>query len=168
VTTTDTLDSFFFPHEGDAEVNHALVESYYWKDWAKAIRAYCQSPRDPYHSYWFLWHHPATQRFFRGVRLSAFSECLDIHYVKVDPNTHRIEDKKSRNTKTEVWLEWGPWIDKDDSTPNIPDDGMASHDYRCDVGARTFDKAIVKLAKKVWKNYRDGCAEAGGIGDRVE
>ena len=158
------LDDIIAGRRGAREVNHALVESYYWDDLATAIRQYIDHPKDPYYAYRFLFNHPMCQRFFNTFRDSAFLECLDIGYIKVNPVTHRVEQDKSLNTKTAVWVELGPWIHDGE---HIPQGGIRSHDPRLDCRASTFDKALVKLARKVWKHYR---AQAVAIEDqeRVE
>lgn len=75
---------------------------------------------------------------------SMFQECLDMEVVKVDPDTNSISDNEEENTSTRIWLECGPY-QKDCRT----------HDINLDCGAKTFEKAIKKLAKKVKKVYGD-------------
>ena len=72
---------------------------------------------------------------------------LYIEIAKVDPETRRIEDDQSRNTKIEFWLEGGPFV-KDDDVGVIK-----SHDYELDCGGDTFEEAIIKYAALVRKHY---------------
>lgn len=152
----------------------ADIAVYSARDWAKILKAYFKNPKDFYASWYFLSEHPANKRTWKSKDgrhvdvYSAWSRNLDIMIVKVDPKTRRIESKvnknwkkngkgkhpedKKRNTATDVWLEWGPWS----TTPecgNTPAWDGPSHDPRCDVGAPTFEEAIVKLAAAVWKGY---------------
>lgn len=80
---------------------------------------------------------------------SQFKGCLDIDVVKVNPKTNSIDDNPELNTSTRVWLEAGPYIEK---TP--------THDISLDCGAKTFEKAIIKLAKLVKKRYGDNPEKA--------
>lgn len=70
-----------------------------------------------------------------------FRECLDIMVTKVNPANDTIEDDKSLNTKTVVWLECGPY-----------DPRYGVHDIDLDTGADTFEDAIVNLAQLVLDN----------------
>lgn len=130
------------PIEGWRERITAKVESDYWRHWARVIKAYVKNPRDAYNAFWFLHSHPAN----RHDGDSVFVQNLWVHYAKVDPTTHRIEDDKSRNTQTDVWLEWGPWDQAME---------MSTHDPRCDTGGATFERALINLAHNVWALYRD-------------
>ena len=73
-----------------------------------------------------------------------FQQCLDIEVVKVNPKNLTIDNKSKKNTKTQVWLECGPYLED-----------CLTHDINLDCGASTFEKAIIKLAKKVKKQYSD-------------
>lgn len=119
---------------------------------------------DFYSAWWFLEGHPAfKKKAYEGEHgtFAAFQDALNIHVAKVDPKTNRIEDEGVRNTKTEVWLECGRWESVDDrkkiENVDYPKDffGMFLHDYDLDCGADTFEKAIIKLARLVLKEYGD-------------
>ena len=56
----------------------------------------------------------------------------------------KIEDNKVLNTKVQVWLECGPFVD-----------GAITHDIDLDCGDDTFEIAIVELAELVRKHYSD-------------
>lgn len=86
--------------------------------------------------------------FLDKYKFSRFQECLDIQVVKVDPQTEMIHDNEVYNTATRVWLECGP-VDEDTDTTNI-------HDTDLDVGAYSFEQAIILLAEQVFKKYGDG------------
>lgn len=72
-----------------------------------------------------------------------FQDCLDIDICKVDPNTGEIDfETDENNTKTEVWLECGPWA---------PD--CKTHNDDLDCGGDTFEEAIINLAYLVREQY---------------
>jgi hypothetical protein len=153
----------------DLEYDHA-------KRWKKAVRRYEKNPKDFFNSYTFLVLHPANVRRFdldtlAGTPESWFMENLYIMVVKVDPKTKRIEtihnpnwkkdgrardlfDKK-RNTETNVWVEWGPYMEAEEfSTGDFaPTTGSSSHDPRTDTGGATFEEAIINLANNVYHLY---------------
>lgn len=109
-----------------------------------------------FHEAWnWLDNHPAF--FFQdklGAGWPAFKNALEIDVVKVDPITRIVEDDKSRNTHTEIWLECGPWLKEPDSeTGEI--ERQLSHDIELDCGGDTFEEAILKLAHLVIKKYGD-------------
>lgn len=82
-----------------------------------------------YDAYWFLRTHP------KGNFIAA----LDIDVAMVNPDTRRIDDDKTKNTRMEVWLETGP------------EQGL--HDIMLDCGGESFEEAIIKLAELVKKYY---------------
>ena len=88
---------------------------------------------------------------------------LDIHYVKTNGRGHILNDK-TKNIYEECWLEFGPlqydyhshdhktgkpysW-DKETTLQHV-------HDVRLDCGAKSFDAALVKLARLVLRHYGD-------------
>ena len=77
--------------------------------------------------------------FYKGI--DHFYECLDIEVVKVNPETNEIDDDNSKNTKTQVWLEFGG-ITYDETFKCL----MGIHDIDLDCGADTFEEAIIELA----------------------
>ena len=87
-----------------------------------------------YNAWYWLWGHPA----FHG----KFLYCLDIEPVLVNPATRRVEDDESLNTKTEIWLELGPYNSR-----------YATHDIDLDCGGWTFEEAIIKLRDLVEFKY---------------
>jgi hypothetical protein len=82
----------------------------------------------------------------------AYPDNLDIHYTKVNPKTHKIDDDKSKNAQVECWLEFG-------KVAYVVSDGTLHlqhwHDVKLDCGAPTFDEALVKLARLVKRHYGD-------------
>lgn len=119
-----------------------------------------------FHEAWHWLHeHPAF--FAKGTMgatypSSMFDEALDIVVSKVDPVTRKIEDDKSRNTHTEVWLECGG---VENPTENAVANGQVgeedikwghtTHDYELDCGGDTFEEAVLALANLVVKHYGD-------------
>lgn len=94
---------------------------------------------DFFDSFKFLSEHP--------IFSDAFSYCLDVDVVKVDPKTDRIEDDERRNTKTQVWLECGPAV------IDVHGNAHSIHDLSLDCGGDTFETAIIQLAKLVEQKY---------------
>ena len=99
---------------------------------------------DFYESYMYLKNHRIFHEFY-------FKDCLDIWVVKVNPENNRIEDDRSLNTKTQVFLETGPYLVG--KQYEEADHLHFSHDPRLDCGADTFEEAIIKLAKLVKRYY---------------
>jgi len=97
------------------------------------------------------------------VPFSCFEQNLCIMVVKVHPETGRIhptpDGESDPNTKTAIWLEWGPHFEQAElAEPGLPAEvwsanGLGSHDCRCDTGASSFEKAIVNLAHNVYALY---------------
>ena len=102
---------------------------------------------DFYTSYIYLQHHPIV--IYKGE--NYFHKCLDIEVVKVNPLNYEISWVNSDlNTKTRIWLEFGP-ITNDTELGIIP-----SHDYDLDTGGDTFEEAIINLANLVYDKYKNG------------
>lgn len=89
-----------------------------------------------YEAWEFLLEHKMFQRHFR--------ELLYIMVVKVNPLTNEVDDDRTKNTKTQVWLEVGPWSEQ-----------YHTHDWDLDCGGDTFEEAICKLADLVKQYYTD-------------
>jgi hypothetical protein len=103
-----------------------------------------------YDAWWFL----CTHRHFNNnhlERINFFEDNLDIEVVKVNPETDRIEDDESLNTKVQVWLECGGYYEDEETKLPIP-----SYDPRFDCGGDTFEEAIINLAELVRKYEGDG------------
>lgn len=80
---------------------------------------------------------------------------LDIHVTKVDPITRRVEQDDSRNTLTEIWLEFGPYENYTEQFPELPPHYQRTHDINLDCGGETFEEAIINLANLVFEHYGD-------------
>ena len=91
-------------------------------------------------AWWFLQDHKILEK-----RNTNVETCLDIFVTKVNPKTGKIDKDDTKNTETEVWLEFG-----------FPEKGTnyPTHDVRLDCGAETFEQAIVILANLVKKYYK--------------
>ena len=111
-------------------------------------------PNEFYEAWWWLQNHP---KFYHPeFNTPGFFETLDISVQKVDPETRRIEDDKSRNTRVEIWLEAGPYHVIQGDEVDLYGDGVAhSHDYDLDCGGATYEEAILKMAKLVKKHHGD-------------
>ena len=111
-----------------------------------------------YDAWWFLAEHPKFNHLKDGVpdARSGFFDNIDVYVAKVDPKTRIVEKDKSRNTEVEIWLEAGPWVPVDEQMgkPETYSE-MPSHDIRLDCGGKTYEKAIIKMAKLVLRYYGD-------------
>ena len=132
------------PQEGDREINQSYIHGYYWKDWRRALKKYLQDPRDSFNAIKFLELHPANQRLNWGCPEGSFNENLWTAFVKVDPVKKEIHQNKKHNTHTYVWVEWGPYDDRED---------CGTHDHRVDTGGDTFEDAMINLAHNIWVLY---------------
>jgi len=85
-----------------------------------------------------------------GGEFSAFVENLTIDVYKIDPKIKEINLNEKKNTKVIISIETGECIKagKDNDL-----DWSVSHDPALDVQASTFEKAFIKLAKKVERHY---------------
>ena len=120
---------------------------------------------DFYEAWWYLVEHGAfiskplyedTKHIDGGaVESSDFQYLLNIDVQKVNPATHKIDDDESKNTKTEVWLEFGPWYEETDENiqKTLGSKWVHFHDVRLDCGADTFEEAIIELANLVEEYY---------------
>jgi len=91
----------------------------------------------------------------------GFLECVEINPTFVNPETAMIDDDHSKNTRLDVWLESGGWIDRalrnDDSTLKVTryDRYEACHDPVLDCGGTTIEEAFLELAVRVKFYYTD-------------
>ena len=103
---------------------------------------------DDFHAAWhWLYEHPYFH-YTRWPGESGFKEGLYLMVMKVDPETRRFEDDRSRNTHTEIWLENGPYVDEDGRDQHC-------HDIELDCGGDTFEEAICNMAKEVMEQQGD-------------
>lgn len=111
---------------------------------------------DFYEAYHFLSEH---HYFEHGKwKEPMFEEALTIAVVKVNPLTDAIGDDNNLNTKTQIWLECGPW----EELPEHEWHGYV-HDIDLDCGGDTFEDAIVALANLVHEKYGENPEGYGDI-----
>jgi hypothetical protein len=113
-----------------------------------------------YEAWWWLHDHPINLRpepKLKGptkeIPVGLYE--LDIHVAKVNPATNEIDAHKKLNTETQIWLEFGPFVNYAEGFPEFSPNYHRSHDIRLDCGGKTFEEAIIKLAELVKKNYGD-------------
>lgn len=98
-------------------------------------------------------------REWPDMTVPAISENFDIHYARVDERGRVNKDSK-KNISTECWLELGP-VEWGYHQPEYETKEGARcykvhfHDVGLDCGGKTFDDALVKLARKVLRKYGD-------------
>lgn len=103
---------------------------------------------DFYEAYNWLEEHPIFMYNYNGTPTkSMFNPCLVIQVIKVNPENLTIDDNVVINTKVQVWLECGPYLQNND---------QYAHDIYLDCGADTFELAIIELANNVKKYYGSG------------
>lgn len=113
---------------------------------------------DFYTAWHFLCEHP---HFFYGGKLRGknepgFEERLSVMVVKLDPELDEITGDPVKDVMTQVWLECGPYDDPEGweaSLAQWANYGVPVHDIDLDVGADTFEIAIVLLAQKVLDRF---------------
>lgn len=71
---------------------------------------------------------------------------IDIDFMKVNPKTSEQDEDETKNTQFEYWIEAGSF-DKNSNS--------FCHDTDLDCGGKTFEEAIINLAKLVKKYYGD-------------
>lgn len=101
---------------------------------------------DFFDAYHFLRDHEMVKH----NKVSQFERCLDISVVKINPETDMIDEYDENNTKTQVWLEFGPYNSEEN---------CVVHDYNLDCCADTVEEGIIKLADLVKLHYRDNGEE---------
>jgi len=107
---------------------------------------------DFYEAYWWLYEHPFFQYEvpqIKTFKYSFFEHALDLEIVKVNPKNSTIEDDRSLNTKTEVWIEVA-------SDYNNEYNYCSTHEWYLDCGGDTFEAAVLRLAENVYKYYKNG------------
>lgn len=83
-----------------------------------------------------------------------FEKCLYVEVVKVNPETGIIDYDNKEDSKTQVWLEFGP-IEYDDHSNEV----VPVHDCHLDCGGNTYEEAIINLANLVNLYYHDNGEE---------
>lgn len=99
-------------------------------------------------AYWWVYNHPKM----------LWKECsppnIDITPHMVCPETNRIEDDPTLNTKMQFWVECGAYVDCD-----MYGDGVItvipSHDWELDCGGWTWDEAVLNLAQLILERHGD-------------
>lgn len=113
-----------------------------------------------FHEAWqFLNEHPRLNPEDCHIN---FISSLAIDVVKVNPKTESIDMyNPKRNTDTRVWLECGAPHKMTKSECKIFNEDygsytawIGSHDIDLDCGGKTFEEAIIQLAKLVKRKYR--------------
>jgi hypothetical protein len=100
-------------------------------------------------------------RVWKPLGRNAINHNMDIHYAAVDAKG-RVNDDESKNIFRACWLEFGQMKWGYHSVEFETGDGQTAreyviheHDIDLDCGGKTFDEALVKLARLVMKKYGD-------------
>jgi len=93
-------------------------------------------------------------REFRHHHKRAMDSNLSVYYAMVNKRGVVGKDKK-RNTNVECWLEFGKLAYEYPYEGAVETTLHEYHDYELDVGAPTYDEALVKLANRVLQKHGD-------------
>lgn len=100
-------------------------------------------------AYHWLENHPK----FQGQMLRL----IDLEIVKVNPKTLKIDDDKKKNTKLLYWIEPSVFEKLKEDNPWYIDVSTTKYhpigDLDLYAEADSFEKIIIKLAKKIFKKY---------------
>jgi hypothetical protein len=122
--------------------------------WRNRATAYEQNPGDFYTAWHWLQNHPIFWYF--GPRRKHEStlcydrgtdEGLEFRPAKVNPNTLRISNRRTKNTLLQMWVEVFP--------SSMHEDGrdLRLHDVECDTGGATYEEALLKAAEEIYRRH---------------
>lgn len=150
---------------------HKRLWDYARRDWTDIAETYEANPYSFYNAWRYLNHHPmywqltgapvVTGHDDDGNAVTSLNHAarlvhdngitgIDVFVVRVDERGVRQADP-ALNTRTEVWLETGEvaWV----TSPFGTQPGDRYHNYKIDTSAATYEEAVIRLARKVWKAY---------------
>jgi hypothetical protein len=139
------------------------LQGYRESDWDDTVHVFEANPRSFYNAWHYLNNHPVFwtfgeprdgkvpevhERNLQHEHGMTFGNGLEVTVHRVDPKTNSTSEDPARNTRTEVWYELSltHW-------PTHPHYPIHIHDYEGDGGAKTYEKAIVRAARKVHELY---------------
>jgi hypothetical protein len=142
---------------------HHRLQEYRESAWFETVHAFEANPGDFYNAWHYLNNHPVFwtfgeprdgtvpevhERNLQHEYGMLFGNGIEVTVHRVDPKTRSVSDDPARNTRTEVWYELSltHWPTHEHYPHRI-------HDYEGDGGAKTYEKAIVKAARKVHELY---------------
>lgn len=114
--------------------------------------------KDFYEAYNFLSNHKMVQIPYpkdSEYMANFFGKCLSVEVVKVNPKTEIIDYDNKKESKTQVWLEFGPIEYEEYSSNNV----IPVHDCNLDCSGDTFEEAIINLANLVKLYYNNDGTE---------
>jgi len=102
----------------------------------------------------FLYNHPYYAVPFKTeygewIFPEGFESSITAQPVRINPKKGKISNNDTLNTEPRVWLESGCFCF--DSTVG----NRHGIDYKLNTSAKTWEKAIVKLANKICRRYGD-------------
>jgi hypothetical protein len=139
-----------FISRGDRSLWDLARQYRYFK---KVAKVYLKNKKDFYSSYQFLTYHPVFWALRGDLSRSKmlFWETDD----GLDKMWHTVY--KDADNKIFHLLEHGPYIDNEEKVEGkkqLVPARIPSHDIRLDVVGKTYEEAIIKLAKRVHKFYK--------------
>jgi len=144
--------------ESDSDL-YADLRRYREQEWRETAAAYEAGPGDFANAWHYLNAHPIFYRFQtwgatdglprqheRHLISEQGLDRVEVYPIRVDPRTGRRHRKARHNTTTRLFFEFGPVAWADTSDVNF-------HDHLLDGSATTYEKAIVKVARRVHRAY---------------
>ena len=127
-----------------ADDNYRLLKSQY-REFLKLNKRYQANKKDWVLAYQWVENHPAFYHKYPN----------DSEHWVIDQGWASCWQSVSRHKgQPYVLLEHGSWLDQTDDEGNIVNiKTVASHDIDLDTSAKTYEKAVIKFAKRVNKNY---------------
>jgi hypothetical protein len=145
----------------DSSLLHKRLQEHRESEWRDTVHAFEANPGSFYNAWHYLNNHPVFWTFgwVRDGRIPevherelqheyGFPEGIEISVTRVDPKIRSISQDPALNTRLEVWYELSvtPWPTDEHYPTRI-------HAVQGDGGARTYEKAIIKAARKVHEMY---------------
>lgn len=144
---------------GNPKQLYTNLQGYREDAWRTTVLAFEANPNSTYNAFYYIAQHPMFWHFHQWRRDTPVVHethlvhedgwaRVSIHPVMVNPKDRRISEDVHLNTKLEWWFEYGPSLWNDNAG-----EGINGHDHKCDGGASTYDKAIIKIARSIHKHY---------------
>jgi hypothetical protein len=122
--------------------------------WRQIVLAYEEKPED----FWVAWHwlneHPLFYQCHRDFHERGLVEnrgildgCVEVIPVKFNPETGRVSEDATKNTRMEFWVEVFPRAMRPSRS------GISLHDHPRDTGGDTYEQAIINVAKKIYDHH---------------
>ena len=103
--------------------------------------------------------------------VGGFFECVELEPVYVNPRTNRVDDNDELNTRLDLWIECGGWLDiSKEDYGYVPEEGWNEHDKwsKChdimlNCGGKSIEEAMLNLAIRVKFHYGEEREHLDGV-----